>query len=63
MTVEECAGAFRLQAETCGMSPQEFANAINNAPRAVIESAMGNCSTEVLEIAVRFEALAHEVRS
>lgn len=59
MTPEECAAIIRAQAAACGMTVQEFSDSINHATREDIEAALEACPTDVLEWAVKFEALAN----
>ena len=60
MTPDECADRVRAMADQWGLTPAEFAEAINRLTPEQIASALERCPTDVLEFGVRFEALAHK---
>jgi hypothetical protein len=59
MSPKEVAILVRLQALVAGETPHEFAERLNHQTSEDIAEAMELLPTDVLEWAVRFEALSH----
>lgn len=59
MTIEECVARIRSEAEKAGLTPEEYADQLSRATPTTIGSALERLPTDVLDWAVKFEALSH----